>query len=803
VHVHEFGHNVGASHTSGGLMNPSRIAGNENFYADSENGAYTGAKDIYNYMSTSGSAETNQYGGGPLRDPAQIPFAIDDTVNTPAGTAVTISPLANDQTSVRFGAVNALGLVEAGSVYPRTAGTVIVEGRSLRFTPAPGFIGQAWFTYTLSGSVGNGGRGWLHSADVSVNVGGSSSSPDLNPALTLRDDRVTNDFAAPVRINPLLNDEAAGRLWAGDVEVRSSAGQIAAAAYSERAFQLVSAQVVTGNGTVVLETRPMVRDAGASAANGGYLVYTPGATEPDQVVISYVARDANGATATGRIEINRTATVALSANAVRVSAASGRVVTLTATRNAVASVAADETVAFRVTGDGALTGASPEVGVAGAAIFDAASGTGTVVIPAGAVAVSWFLVPANLTDNAAARTVTVRLTEAESLELATAAAVTISVTTLETPLLETFDSFTAINAGTAWSTVVSGNLARWEVASGSTTVSDTGPSGGYPGNTGKYLYVTANGRIRPSTATLVSPTYDLAGFVSAEFTFAYHMLGVDVGNLRLDVFANGVWNADVVTIAGQQSVDGLDWKTRTVNLAAYRAADFRLRFRYNILASGLRGEAAIDLLSIRGTPGGATTGPTVLSGARIRGLQTGDPLYLAVAAESFPAPVFQWKRNGAPIAGATSPVYAVNAVTAGDGGVYTVDITNGSTTTTARVGLVSVGATASKTGYAGLAGDDPDGDGVVNLIEAALGSDPASADSTARTEAVVDAGGVLSLSFMRAYPDFTYTVEASSDLAGWTVLAVNPGVAGQSVTVTDVQPEGATRRFLRLRVSRP
>jgi hypothetical protein len=62
---------------------------------------------------------------------------------------------------------------------------------------------------------------------------------------------------------------------------------------------------------------------------------------------------------------------------------------------------------------------------------------------------------------------------------------------------------------------------------------------------------------------------------------------------------------------------------------------------------------------------------------------------------------------------------------------------------------------------------------------------------------------VLSLSFMRAYPDFTYTVEASSDLAGWTVLAVNPGVAGQSVTVTDVQPEGATRRFLRLRVSRP
>ena len=47
----------------------------------------------------------------------------------------------------------------------------------------------------------------------------------------------------------------------------------------------------------------------------------------------------------------------------------------------------------------------------------------------------------------------------------------------------------------------------------------------------------------------------------------------------------------------------------------------------------------------------------------------------------------------------------------------------------------------------------------------------------------------------------TYEVEASSDLAAWTVIATNPGEVGADVTVIDPEPLPTPgRRFLRVRV---
>jgi hypothetical protein len=102
---------------------------------------------------------------------------------------------------------------------------------------------------------------------------------------------------------------------------------------------------------------------------------------------------------------------------------------------------------------------------------------------------------------------------------------------------------------------------------------------------------------------------------------------------------------------------------------------------------------------------------------------------------------------------------------------------------------------------------DPDGDGLVNLLEYALGGTPTEATSTPLpTASLLPApNSTLTLTFKRARPaaELTYTVQASSDLATWTDLEVNPGTVGQNVTVTDSPPAGATRRFLRLRVTLP
>ncbi len=98
---------------------------------------------------------------------------------------------------------------------------------------------------------------------------------------------------------------------------------------------------------------------------------------------------------------------------------------------------------------------------------------------------------------------------------------------------------------------------------------------------------------------------------------------------------------------------------------------------------------------------------------------------------------------------------------------------------------------------------DPDGDGIPNLLEYALAIDPLSASGTdIPVCALTPSGTALQLTFFRARLDLTYEVLASSDLLIWTVIATNPGGAGEEVTVTDPVSINS-RRFLRLSVTSP
>lgn len=169
---------------------------------------------------------------------------------------------------------------------------------------------------------------------------------------------------------------------------------------------------------------------------------------------------------------------------------------------------------------------------------------------------------------------------------------------------------------------------------------------------------------------------------------------------------------------------------------------------------------------------------------------------------------YQWRKDG--VAVSTSPVLSFASVTPAAAGTYELTATNllGSATTVPAVLTVTqpfAGWVSAKalTGPDALATADPDGDGMPNLVEYALGGDPVKGDAAQRLT-FTDTAAHLSLSFARMQSAPVYTVEASDDLVTWMTLATNPGGVGQTVNVTDtvdlaVQPQ----RFMRLKVTLP
>lgn len=118
---------------------------------------------------------------------------------------------------------------------------------------------------------------------------------------------------------------------------------------------------------------------------------------------------------------------------------------------------------------------------------------------------------------------------------------------------------------------------------------------------------------------------------------------------------------------------------------------------------------------------------------------------------------------------------------------------------------------------------DPDGDGIPNLMEYALGLDPRAASREGLpTAGLLSTNGnrFLTLAFTKVTlaSDLAYVVEASSNLVQWTAgssysgtnaAAGNPvtaevsrtGLGLETVTVRDLSAAGTPGRFLRLRVS--
>ena len=114
-------------------------------------------------------------------------------------------------------------------------------------------------------------------------------------------------------------------------------------------------------------------------------------------------------------------------------------------------------------------------------------------------------------------------------------------------------------------------------------------------------------------------------------------------------------------------------------------------------------------------------------------------------------------------------------------------------------GGFSTWADALPAGQRGPA-DDPDFDGIPNLMEYALDLDPA-ANSAGQMPPPSNNGTHITYTYRRVRSDIIYSVEASDNISAWSTASVNQGTPGPDGTTTATLPLTAAENFLRLRVT--
>ncbi len=183
-------------------------------------------------------------------------------------------------------------------------------------------------------------------------------------------------------------------------------------------------------------------------------------------------------------------------------------------------------------------------------------------------------------------------------------------TTYTVPWFEDFESFPACSEDNdcesifctlynGWTNETSGQFddIDWRTDEDGTPTSSTGPYQDHnPGTTtGNYLYLEASGGCTERMGVAISPCIDLNNTTDPELSFWYHMLGVNMGELHVDIITNSGVYEDVITpIANNQ---GNPWRQGKVSLVPYIDEIINIRFR-GITGDGSRSDMAIDDLAV-------------------------------------------------------------------------------------------------------------------------------------------------------------------------------------------------------------
>jgi fibronectin type 3 domain-containing protein len=148
-----------------------------------------------------------------------------------------------------------------------------------------------------------------------------------------------------------------------------------------------------------------------------------------------------------------------------------------------------------------------------------------------------------------------------------------------------------------WVNITDHDTHDWLRHSGSTPTPMTGPAGGADGSTW-YVYMRTSlgyANTAGDNAILESPV--IYGF-GRILTFYYHMYGVHIGTLNVDVY-DGTWHYGIWSVSGQQHTSAAQPYTQAlVNLSDF-SGPIQIRLRAVAVGGGF-GDIAIDQIEVLG-----------------------------------------------------------------------------------------------------------------------------------------------------------------------------------------------------------
>ena len=227
----------------------------------------------------------------------------------------------------------------------------------------------------------------------------------------------------------------------------------------------------------------------------------------------------------------------------------------------------------------------------------------------------------------------------------------------------------------------------------------------------------------------------------------------------------------------------------------------------------------IDDLTLNGFSLTPQAAPTITTSPQSQTMTIGQSLTLTASASGYPAPTLQWYKDGQPIAGATSGTFTLPAATVADAGSYQCIATNGVNSATSSAASINVltlyqswikqqfGADANNPSIASDTAD-PDGDGLVNLAEYALGRAPLARDGSGMTVTRDSSNLILSYTRRSSATDVTVQPVRSTTLApgSWSSSGVTNSLISNDGTLQIWQattPLNAGKAFLRLEIAAP